>query len=353
MSGVEIVLGVLLGLVVNETTDLSPWLGRLFVRWSARLRYGESELGATRQEELQALIDARPGKLFKLFTGVGFASSALLFRLRRLVRPETTITDAPVSDLSELGPRRVLALEDEPTTLIARYLFPTERYRGEWKRHWISPVKSASVILLYAVLGVWAVQLRIKPQYVDLFTIGICAVALVLLLWQVPRWYFDRFTLTNKRIMVVRGVVRRRVEMLPLLRVTDIRYVQSPLGRVLGYGTFENKSAGWRRPLRRLRDLPHPGELYLRIIEEMYEPLAVEARLGHDEDDEDGGLEVIPDQRRPEDDQIGALIRSIDALVEVLRLQAAAQRPADGATAQADEGLDRQERQTWLAPPST
>src|SRR4030095_14782632 len=35
------------------------------------------------------------------------------------------------------GPRRVLPLEDEPTTLVARYLFPTERYRGEWKRHWI------------------------------------------------------------------------------------------------------------------------------------------------------------------------------------------------------------------------
>src|SRR3954447_16167446 len=35
------------------------------------------------------------------------------------------------------GPRRVLPREDEPTTLVARYLFPTERYRGEWKRHWI------------------------------------------------------------------------------------------------------------------------------------------------------------------------------------------------------------------------
>ena len=36
-----------------------------------------------------------------------------------------------------MAPRRVLPLEDEPSTLVARYLFPTERYRGEWKRHWI------------------------------------------------------------------------------------------------------------------------------------------------------------------------------------------------------------------------
>ena len=35
------------------------------------------------------------------------------------------------------APRRVLPLEDEPSSLVARYLFPTERYRGEWKRHWI------------------------------------------------------------------------------------------------------------------------------------------------------------------------------------------------------------------------
>jgi hypothetical protein len=52
--------------------------------------------------------------------------------------------EAPVFTEEELsglddggGPRRVLPLEDEPTTLVARYLFPTERYRGEWKRHWI------------------------------------------------------------------------------------------------------------------------------------------------------------------------------------------------------------------------
>jgi hypothetical protein len=35
------------------------------------------------------------------------------------------------------GIRRVLPLEDEASNLVARYLFPTERYRGEWKRHHI------------------------------------------------------------------------------------------------------------------------------------------------------------------------------------------------------------------------
>src|SRR5690349_20801983 len=42
-------------------------------------------------------------------------------------------SDGPIS----VGPRRVLPLADEPSSLVARYLFPTERYRGEWRKHWI------------------------------------------------------------------------------------------------------------------------------------------------------------------------------------------------------------------------
>src|SRR5689334_19090264 len=60
--------------------------------------------------------------------------------------------EAPVFTEEELegldrsgGPRRFLPLEDEPTTLVARYLFPTERYRGEWKRHWIHLATSLAI----------------------------------------------------------------------------------------------------------------------------------------------------------------------------------------------------------------
>src|SRR5688572_29046436 len=60
---------------------------------------------------------------------------------RTYVRPEfTEEEDAELDRLnrgSTAAPRRVLPLEDEPSSLVARYLFPTERYRGEWKRHWI------------------------------------------------------------------------------------------------------------------------------------------------------------------------------------------------------------------------
>src|SRR5213082_2680594 len=36
-----------------------------------------------------------------------------------------------------IGPRSAVPLEEEASTLVSRYLFPTEKFRGEWKKHWI------------------------------------------------------------------------------------------------------------------------------------------------------------------------------------------------------------------------
>src|SRR4051812_35989680 len=187
------------------------------------------------------------------------------------------------------GPRRVLPLEDEPTTLVARYLFPTERYRGEWKRHWIhlsTPllIGAGSTIVLGYLAGFLTRQ-KINGLVTAAVLIWLAVIGWVA--WRVFDWYFDRFILTNKRVMVVNGIVTRRVAMMPLLRVTDMKYEQSALGRMLSYGTFVLESAGQDQALREVKHLPNPNELYLRVVEEMYEPQAVEARLGKDGDGDD------------------------------------------------------------------
>ncbi len=103
--------------------------------------------------------------------------------------------------------------------------------------------------------------------------------------WRVADWWYDRFILTNKRVMVVNGIITRRVAMMPLVRVTDMKYEQTPAGRALNYGTFVLESAGQEQALREIKNLPNPNELYLRVVEEMYEPQAVEARLGKEADE--------------------------------------------------------------------
>lgn len=181
-----------------------------------------------------------------------------------------------------LGPRRVFPLEDEASGLVSRYLFPTERYRGEWKRHWIhlAPVvliALAATFILGYVTGFFA---RNEVEGGTTVAILIWLAIVGWAAWRIADWYFDRFILTNKRVMVVSGIITRRVAMMPLLRVTDMKYEQSPLGRVLNYGTFVLESAGQEQALREIKHLPNPNELYLRVVEEMYEPQAVEARLG-------------------------------------------------------------------------
>jgi membrane protein YdbS with pleckstrin-like domain len=201
--------------------------------------------------------------------------------------------EAPVFSEEELsgldgnaGPRRVLPLEDEPTVLVSRYLFPTERYRGEWKRHWIhlsTPLSiGAGATLLLGYLAGFLTRQNIDGMVTVAVLIWLAVIGWVA--WNVFDWYYDRFILTNKRVMVVNGIVTRRVAMMPLLRVTDMKYEQSALGRLLNYGTFVLESAGQDQALREVKHLPNPNELYLRVVEEMYEPQAVEARLGKDGD---------------------------------------------------------------------
>ena len=187
------------------------------------------------------------------------------------------------------GPRRVLPLEDEPTTLVARYLFPTERYRGEWKRHWIhltGPLSiGAGATLALGYLAGFLTRQNINGLVTAAVLIWLGVIGWVA--WRVFDWYFDRFILTNKRVMVVNGIVTRKVAMMPLLRVTDMKYEQSALGRMFSYGTFVLESAGQDQALREVKHLPNPNELYLRVVEEMYEPQAVEARLGKDTEGDD------------------------------------------------------------------
>jgi lipopolysaccharide/colanic/teichoic acid biosynthesis glycosyltransferase len=83
----EIAFAIISGLLVNEATDVCPWLALRLVRWAARLRYPHApERAAIRAVEHAAVINDRPGKLFKLFTALGFALHALLV-LRRSRKP--------------------------------------------------------------------------------------------------------------------------------------------------------------------------------------------------------------------------------------------------------------------------
>jgi len=85
--------------------------------------------------------------------------------------------------------------------------------------------------------------IRCAPQAVPAIEGAILRIILLLwvllllwVMWGVADWYYDRFVLTNKRIMEVSGIVTRRVAMMlskPDGRNTD---ALGPLGDVQGGG---------------------------------------------------------------------------------------------------------------------
>jgi uncharacterized membrane protein YdbT with pleckstrin-like domain len=185
----------------------------------------------------------------------------------------------------------MVALVREPSTMVERYLFVTEKFRGEWRRHWIQLIKVFLVGGLATVIAGYGAGILAKYDQPDLvMPLAVCwFIVMVILAWKILDWWFDRFILTNKRVMVVSGIITKKVAMMPLLRVTDMKYEQPFWGRLLGYGHFELESAGQDQALRNIRNLPNPNELYLQIVEEMYEPESVEARLSQGQAEDGDG----------------------------------------------------------------
>lgn len=83
MTVTGIIVSIIISLVANECCEVSPWAALRLVRWAARRRYDDPARADARAEELAALIEDRPGKLFKLLTACGFAIAAISFLTRR------------------------------------------------------------------------------------------------------------------------------------------------------------------------------------------------------------------------------------------------------------------------------
>jgi uncharacterized membrane protein YdbT with pleckstrin-like domain len=52
-------------------------------------------------------------------------------------------------------------------------------------------------------------------------------------------WWNERYIITNRRVMEVRGTINKNVRDSALEKVNDVELNQSIVGRVLGYGTVE------------------------------------------------------------------------------------------------------------------
>jgi hypothetical protein len=157
--------------------------------------------------------------------------------------------------------------------LIAKYLLPGEQVVAALRRHWLAlivPLSAAGGGLLLAVLLDIALPRRAAGARDVVWLVWSAAVWY--LGWEIVNWWSDRFVVTDKRLMLVHGLFRRDVDMMPLGKVTDMRYERTIPGRLLGFGSFVMESAGQDQALSRVKFVTGPDELYQRICTLVFTP---------------------------------------------------------------------------------
>ncbi|WP_315094556.1 PH domain-containing protein [uncultured Cellulomonas sp.] len=92
------------------------------------------------------------------------------------------------------------------------------------------------------------------------------------LVWRVLDWRNEWFVATDKRMLLLYGLVTHKVSMMPLVKVTDMRYSRSIVGRILGYGEFLLESAGQDQALRRIAWVADPDTTYRELCAIIFTP---------------------------------------------------------------------------------
>ncbi|WP_406567027.1 PH domain-containing protein [Actinoallomurus rhizosphaericola] len=85
------------------------------------------------------------------------------------------------------------------------------------------------------------------------------------LVFKVYEWSDEFFAVTGVRVMLVHGLFTRKVDMMPLSKITDLTVDRSIIGRMLGYGTVVLESAGQDQALSKVEYVPEPEGVYLQI----------------------------------------------------------------------------------------
>jgi len=159
------------------------------------------------------------------------------------------------------------------------------------RRHWavlIVPVAKALPVL---AVGLWLMVL--DPENRVSASVGLIVLvgALGYLALRAGEWWMRHFFVTNRRVLLTRGIVIRTVAVLPLRRITDFTYAETPLGKVLRYGTFRFESAGQQQGLSEITFLPRDKRVYDDVSELLF------GGNGADKGDDEG--EAEPSPRRP------------------------------------------------------
>jgi uncharacterized membrane protein YdbT with pleckstrin-like domain len=161
---------------------------------------------------------------------------------------------------------RLVPNTDAVPASVNKYLLPHERQVITVHQHPAILIRPIFEVLVGLAIAGWLSSSIAHGNNTVILIIWIVwAVLVVRLGIKVWQWSVDYFVVTSQRFILTTGIVTRKVNMMPLAKVTDMSFQRSAIGRILGYGEFILESAGQDQALSNVDYIPYPEQLYLEV----------------------------------------------------------------------------------------
>ena len=161
---------------------------------------------------------------------------------------------------------RLVPNTDTVPASVNRYLLPHERQVITVHKHPAVLIRPIFEVLIGLAIAGWLSNSVAHGNGTVILVIWILwALLLIRLGIKILDWSVDYFVVTSQRFVLATGVITRKVNMMPLTKVTDMSFQRTTLGRILGYGEFILESAGQDQALRVVDHIPYPEQLYLEV----------------------------------------------------------------------------------------
>jgi uncharacterized membrane protein YdbT with pleckstrin-like domain len=158
--------------------------------------------------------------------------------------PNTDRVPASVNRYLLPHERQVVSVHQHPAVLSGRIFFVLVGFvAAVWLSISVAPDNGTALLIIWFLWGLLLVWLAVK----------------------VVDWSLNYFVVTSQRLLLAQGFIVRKVNMMPLAKVTDMSFQRTAVGQILGYGEFIVESAGQDQALRNVRFLPYPEQLYLEV----------------------------------------------------------------------------------------
>jgi uncharacterized membrane protein YdbT with pleckstrin-like domain len=168
-----------------------------------------------------------------------------------------------------------------------RYLLPHEQRVITVRQHQarLLPALTVAVGGLLAAEAVNGIAAGVKwARFVVWVLAGFLVVRAIV---DALAWYVRYIVITDKRLILISGILSRKATGFPLQALQNLGLTQSAGGRMLGYGAFSVETGG--KAIALIDYIPFPEQLYLEVYQLLYPRQEEEEEEAEDDSGDDGG----------------------------------------------------------------